>query len=197
VRWRWISVSHDGNADHSGSTLPRAIRQDIRDSALTRLKDLAQLDAVDREAEGSTDDAASQRTNDIRRQPTEAEVEAQAAAFIGSENDSDDDNGDSTIKNINTHSERSTGRPLNSGDRPPPPKRIRSDNAQAHLRPDERMTKKGWIKKITPEKLSQGKDMQHKEKCIWEAKPVQALADFRVNIGYLRQVRRIPSTVST
>jgi hypothetical protein len=59
------------------------------------------------------------------------------------------------------------------------------------------MTKKGWIKKITPEKLSQGKDMQHKEKCIWEAKPVQALAGFRVNIGYLRQVRRIPSTVST
>ena len=153
-----MDATNPGNADLSGQPLSRAIRQDIRDSALTRLQDLAKLDAVDQEAEDITKDADAQETTVVPRQPTEAEVEAQASAFIGSEDDNDHDLARSPITDNKPSSDGLAGRRLASRDRPPPPKRIRSDNVQPQLQADERMTTKGWIKKITPDKRSHQKN---------------------------------------
>src|SRR4051794_16773014 len=133
-----MHATNRGNADLSDQPLSRAIRQDIRDSALTRLQDLAKLDAVDQEAEDMTKDADTSETTVLPRQPTEAEVEVQASAFFGSEDDGDHEFARSPITNNKPSSDGHAGRRLESREKPPPPKRIRSDNMQPQLQADER-----------------------------------------------------------
>ncbi len=162
-----------------GIAFARPMRSDIRRSGIDGLKE-----------KGSgivRDDEEDETVPPHRRLYTQVEIDAQAATFES--DDEDTEPYQQPLTNVNRE-------PSMDANEQPPLKRSRSDDKQSILRSDEKITKKGWIKKKTrqmPLRISsQNVPIKPAEKNkgpqAWMAKPVQALAGFRVNLSMLRYV---------
>jgi hypothetical protein len=122
-----------------------------------------------------------------RKEYTQVEIDAQVASF-GSDTETD---GSQTQPHAN-----GSKRPFLNSQEEQPLKRTRSDDGRSDLRPDERMTKAGWIKKKVHRMPLRSKNGNGAMKSAerdrgppdWVIKPIQALAGFRINLSMLRYV---------